>query len=193
VDTVQHNDNAPALDDALGALRSLSAANEKLVWTIREPEFLQAACKIVVDKGGYVMAWVGFAEHAQGKAVRPAAQYGCEAGYLASANITWADTERGQGPTGCAIRTGRTQVNQNILTNPVMAPWRNEALKRGYQSSIGLPLKGDLGTFGALAIYAREPEAFGKNEVGLLIKFAAELSSVIVTLHTKATSDGQSA
>lgn len=179
MDATQDNNKALALEDALRALRSMSAAKEKLA-TPNEAEFLQAVCKVLVDKGGYLMAWVGFPEHRQDKAVRAAGQYGYEAGYLACANITWADDERGQGPTGRAIRTGRTQVNQNVLTNPAMAPWRNEALKRGYQSSMGLPLKGDFGPFGALTIYAREPEAFGEKELHLLMTLAAELSSAII-------------
>jgi len=189
MDATQDGNRALALEDALRALRSLSAANEKLLGSPSETEFLQAVCKVLVDIGGYLMAWVGFPERSQDKAVRAAGQHGYEAGYLVSANIYWADDERGQGPTGCAIRTGRTQVNQNVLTNPVMAPWRKEALKRGYQASIGLPLKGDFGPFGALTIYAREPEAFGEKEVHLLIKFAAELSSAIVKLHARIGSD----
>ena len=71
---------------------------------------------------------------------RAVAQAGFEAGYLATLNITWADTERGRGPTGTCIRTRETVVTKHIATDPKMIPWRAEALKRGYASSVSIPL-----------------------------------------------------
>lgn len=118
--------------------------------------------------------------------MRVAGQYGHDGEYVASTDITWGDGEHGLGPTGLAIRTGRTQVNQNIAANPLMAPWREKARTRGYQSSIALPLKGDLGPFGALSIYAREPDAFSDEEINLLINFAAEQASAILRLRARA-------
>lgn len=81
-------------------------------------------------------------------------------GYLDLARITWADDERGRGPGGTAIRTGRMAVSQSALTNPSFAPWRSEALKWGYASSIALPLILERKVIGALTIYASEPDAF---------------------------------
>ena len=93
------------------------------------------------------------------------AQAGFEEGYLNTLNITWADTERGRGPTGTCIRTRQTVLVKNIATDPTMVPWRAEALKRGYASSVAIPLLIDSAAFGALTIYAAEPEAFGAEEV----------------------------
>lgn len=182
----QHKYRALPVEDARRALRILSAANEVLVRSADEPELLAGECAVMVEQGGYAMAWVGFAEHSPQKVVRPVAQYGHDDGYVASANNTWAETERGQGPPGSAIRTGRTQVNRNVLTNPLMVPWRKAALARGYQSSIALPLKGDQGTFGALSIYAGEPDAFDEATVALLEELAAQLSFGIVARRTAA-------
>jgi putative methionine-R-sulfoxide reductase with GAF domain len=189
--TMQNKYDALAMAGSLRALRTLAAVNQKLVRSSSESEFLQAACEIVVKTGGYLMAWVGFAEYGQDKGVRLVAQYGYEEGYLASTNITWASAGRSHGPAGNAIRTGRTQVNQNVLTNPLTAPWRKAALERGFQSSIGLPLKRDLGTFGALTIYAREPGAFGEGEVALLEAVAADLALGIGTLPNRCSNTNQ--
>ena len=41
----------------------------------------------------------------------PLARAGFEEGYVEALNITWADTERGRGPTGTCIRTGETVVS----------------------------------------------------------------------------------
>ena len=67
-------------------------------------------------------------------------------GYVERAAVTWADTERGCGPIGTAIRTARTVCLQDYATDPQGAPWRAEALRRGYRSGIALPLKNENAT-----------------------------------------------
>ena len=66
-----------------------------------------------------------------------------------------------------------------------MAPWRAEALKRGYASSLAIPLLIDSAAFGALTIYAAEPEAFGAEEVTLLTELADDMAFGITTLRTR--------
>ncbi len=168
------------------ALRLLSACNMALVHAEDEYKLMVEICRLIVERGGYVMAWVGYAEHDEAKTVRPIAQSGYETGYLDQINVSWADNDHGQGPTGTAIRTGTTCINQNVLTNPKMAPWREAALKHGYRSSIALPLIGDLKVLGALNIYAREEDAFTPEEVHLLEELANDLAYGIVTLRTRA-------
>lgn len=167
------------------ALNLLSRCNMALVHAESEQELISKICKLSVEIGGYLMAWVGYAEDDEQKTVRPVAQSGYEEGYLESINVTWADSERGWGPTGTAIRTRVTSVNQNCLTNPKMAPWREAAIQRGYQSSIALPLVGKKRVLGALTIYSAEPLAFGKEEVTLLEELASDLAFGIETLRTR--------
>lgn len=168
------------------ALQLLSDCNMALVHAEDEYKLLTEICRLSVERGGYLMAWVAYAEKDDAKSVRPMAQFGNEHGYLDGINITWADTERGQGPTGTAIRTGMTSINQNVLANPKMAPWREAAIKRGYQSSIAIPLVCETIVLGALTLYAREADAFNSNEVKLLEELASDLAYGIVTLRTRA-------
>lgn len=158
------------------ALRVLSECNQALVRSSPEADLLHDVCRIIVDTGGYRLAWVGMAEQDEAKSVRPAAQAGYEAGYLDSVNITWADTDRGRGPTGLAIRTGEPVACQNILTDPAFLPWRAEAAKRGYASSVALPLTTYSGVSGALNIYAKDPDAFDGEELRLLTELARDLA-----------------
>jgi PAS domain S-box-containing protein len=168
------------------ALSLLSQCNTMLIHATDERVLLSGICRLAVESGGFLMAWVGYANDDIEKTVQIFAQSGYEEGYLEKANITWADSERGQGPTGAAIRTGLTCVNQNCLTNPKMAPWRDAAVQRGYQSSIAIPLVINHKTFGALTIYAAEPFAFGGEEVALLESLARNISYGIQTLRTRA-------
>lgn len=167
------------------ALKTLSECNQALVRTTDETDLLREICRIIVETGGYRLAWVGYAEQDKEKTVRPVAQAGYEDGYLESIKITWADTERGRGPTGMAIRTGQPHIARNILADPNFAPWRAEASKRGYASSISLPLISNGQSFGALNIYAVETDAFGEEEIKLLTELSDDLAYGIMALRTR--------
>ena len=135
------------------------------------------------------MAWIGFALHDKAKTVQPAAVAGFEDGYLRTVKITWSDDETGRGPTGTAIRTGIIKINRKSRSNLEYGPWRPEALKRGYASSIALPLIDHSGIFGALTLYALEPNAFDDEEVKLLGQLADDLSYGISTLRMRAAKE----
>ena len=135
------------------------------------------------------MVWIGYAEHDEARTVRPVAQAGFEAGYLQTLNITWSDTPRGRGPTGTAIRTGKPASCRNMLTDPAFAPWREEALKRGYSSSLVLPLVSEGKPFGALMIYSTLPDAFSDDEVSLLSELAGDLSYGIEAIRLREARD----
>lgn len=179
-----HEQAQRKLEIANRSLFLLSMSNEAVARTSCEIELVQEICNIVVDKGDYSMAWIGLAEHNGAKSVRPVAQAGYEDGYLESANITWDDTERGKGPTGKAIRTGKTSVMRHIRTNPEFIPWREAALRLGYESSIAIPLTVDEVTIGALNIYSGREDAFDEDEVRLLDKMAENISFGIMSSRT---------
>jgi phosphoserine phosphatase RsbU/P len=167
------------------AQRVLSKCNQVLIRATEESGLLQRICDLIVEEAGYRFCWVGSAENDESKSVRPIAQAGFAAGYLDALNITWANTERGRGPTGTCIRTGETVVMKHIASDPRMAPWRTEALKRGYASSVAIPLVFDSAVFGALMIYSAEVDAFRDEEVTLLTELASDLAFGIQTLRTR--------
>jgi diguanylate cyclase (GGDEF)-like protein len=170
-------------------LKALSRCNQILVRAENEQALLDEICQVICSEAGYRMAWVGFAEHDADKTVRSVAQSGFEDGYLDGLNITWADSELGQGPTGVSIRTARTVINQDYLANPQMRPWREAAIKRNYQASIALPLICNKQVLGSLAIYSAEPFAFADEELALLEELANDLAYGIQTLRMRAEHD----
>jgi PAS domain S-box-containing protein len=168
------------------ALRLLGDCNLSMVEVEDEAALLADVCRLVTETGGYLMAWVGVAEDDTDKSVRPVAQSGFESDYLKSIRISWDEaSEFGRGPTGTAIRTGLTQVNQSVSDNPAMDPWRPAAAVRGYQASIALPLTGKQGTLAVLTLYAADADAFNAREVSLLEELARNLAFGIETLRTR--------
>ena len=168
------------------ALRAVSACHQAVHHASTESELLEEVCRVVVRICRYRLAWVGYAEHDEAKTVRPMAKAGYDQGYLDKASVTWADIERGRGPVGMAIRTGQHFVVQNISAEPFFAPWREEAIRRGYSSVLALPLTCQDRMLGALTIYATEPDAFDVEEVSLLTQLAADLAFGIGVLRDRA-------
>ena len=166
-------------------LRALSDCNQILVHAADETSLLEKICNIIVDVGGYRLAWVGFAENDETKTVRPVAQAGYEEGYLDTVKVTWADTERGRGPTGTAVRTGKAYICRNVMTDPRFAPWHDEAAKRGFNSVMGAPLIADGQTLGAITIYSTEIDGFDAQEVKLMNELADDLAYGIVSLRNR--------
>jgi PAS domain S-box-containing protein len=167
-------------------LRALSKCNLTLLRATDEQSLLDQVCSIVCEEVGYRMAWVGYVVHDEAKTVRPVAWAGAEDGYVTSANITWADTQRGRGPVGTAIRTGSTVYTRDFETDPKMAPWREAALARGYRSLISVPIRDeDQNTFGALNIYSGIPNAFTPDEIRLVEELAGNLAFGITSLRAR--------
>jgi PAS domain S-box-containing protein len=182
----QHQLTQKQLQKINRSLRMISRCNDALVHSKEEKTLLQTICQLIVEVGGYRLAWVGYREEDENKRVKAFAQFGYEDGYLESVDITWADTERGQGPCGTAIRTGKPYIVTNIQTDPKFLLWREEARRRGYQSMIAIALKDHLGkAFASLNIYAEECNTFQMEEIELLTELADNLSYGIFSIRAK--------
>ena len=167
------------------ALKATSDCNQVLIHTDDEVALLRKICHIVVDTGGYRMAWVGYAEQDEAKSVSVIAEEGFVEGYNQHRQISWADVPQGRGPVGITIRTGRTCVINNILDDPLFAPWRKEALNHGYSSLLTLPLKAEKTVFGVLTIYSSKADAFEPEETKLLLSLADNLAFGITVLRNR--------
>jgi PAS domain S-box-containing protein len=167
------------------ALRAISNSNQALMRATDEAAFLQQGCRIIIEDCGYTLVWIGFALDDENKTVSPMAYAGFDKGYIDALKITWTDTERGNGPTGCAIRTGKPQICQDMRTDPCFAPWRKKAVERGYVSMIALPLMSQGKAFGSLNIYSHEPNPFSEDEVKLLVELASDFAHGIILLRMR--------
>lgn len=168
------------------ALRLLSVCNMVLAHAEDEEQLLARICRLIVRTGGYRMVWVGYAQDDEEKSVHAAAKFGFDPCSLESTRVSWADMESGGGPIGLAIRTGTTQVKQRLETKPHTEESRGAASACGCQASIVLPLKDPEKTFGALTIYALEPDAFDVEEIKLLEELADNLAYGIMMQRLRA-------
>jgi diguanylate cyclase (GGDEF)-like protein len=168
------------------ALRTLSAANRTLLRESDEPQLLEAMCRVIVDTGGYPIAWIGYAEQDADKTIRPAAYAGYEGDPAQAPQFTWAEGERGDTTTGIAIRSGNPCLGRHLLTDPQVPPmWREEARARGFAAVSAYPIRVDGSVIGALTIYSRDTDAFDEAENALLEELADDLGYGIAALRLR--------
>lgn len=167
------------------ALTTLIACSQALVRISEEPRLLAEICRIIVEVGGYRMAWVGFPEFGGDKAISPAARAGHDAGYLDGQDFTWDDSDLGRAPAGSAVRTGLPCISNRIGEDPALLLWRDEAQARGYNSCIAIPLQSEGTVFGVITIYSEVFDAFDDEEVKLLLELGEDLSYGITALRTQ--------
>ena len=182
-------DLPPTVEETLAGMRrnlqTLYQCNRALIRATEEYELLQSVCQILVDVGGLRMVWIGYRQFDQENSIRPVAIAGYDEGYVETVKGTWADSERGHGPLGTAIRTGKPSWTKDIRRDANFAIWKGEALKRGYGSSIALPLRSDGEPFGAFSLYAAEPDAFNESTLEQFTELANNLAYGVIALRTR--------
>ena len=120
-------------------------------------------CQILVESGGLRLVWIGLLEEGE---IVPIVHAGLDEGYvdiLRKTGLMALD-----GPAALMMKTGRTQVCQDIGSDPRMLPWREEALMRGYHSSAGFPLLLEGKRIGIINAYAGEVGFFSEDIMSLL-------------------------
>jgi len=165
------------------ALHTLSACQKALVKTLDKERLLKKICQIIVETGGYTMAWVGIPQNDDEKKIKAVAHAGNGMEFLENCRFS-IKKSNGYCPTIKAIKKGEPAVIRDVLSAPQVISWRAEAIKHGYSSAVALPLQSNGKPFGALTIYGDEPDIFEEDEVDLLMKIAESLVYGIVALHS---------
>jgi len=83
------------------------------------------------------------------------------------------------------VQSGRTGISRNIPSDGASAAVRDEAVNAGYASEAAIPLISKGWSIGVLVVYAREPDAFDREEVDLLTELADDVLYGITTLRTR--------
>ena len=150
----------------------LSQVNEAIVRTHDAESLYSNICRIVADVGGYPLVWIGQVKEGL---VMPVAWSGPASDYLLDIKVE-VQGELGKGPTGTSIRENRSVVNDDFAINPATSPWREPAQRYGFRASAAFPLQRQGKVIGAFTLYASEPKAFDREQVGLLESLSADIS-----------------
>jgi PAS domain S-box-containing protein len=163
----------------------ISHVNQAIIRIRDKVKLMHEVCRIAIEYGKFRMAWIGLIDE-ETQLVKPVVAWGFENGYLSVIpQISVSDVPEGQGPTGTAIREGKHYVCDNTESDPRLGPWREEALMRGYYSSISLPLKQFGKIFGAFSLYSSAAGFFNQEEIGLLDEIADEIGFAFESIETE--------
>jgi PAS domain S-box-containing protein len=152
----------------------LSAINRTIVHVRESQRLFEFACRIAVEKGGFRMAWIGFIDSETGF-VKPVASAGMAEGFLEKIPpLEGRETE--VGPAAVALQMGSCKVINDIASDPLIAPWREDALRLGYRSTVAFPLLVSGWKPGCINLYAAEADFFDQDELDLLDEMVHDIT-----------------
>jgi diguanylate cyclase (GGDEF)-like protein len=168
------------------ALRTLSAGNRTLTRCTEEAQLLAEMCRLIVEVGGYRLAWVSHAQDDGRQAIVLMAQAGLEHGQLNEVDLKPADTPKGQRSVGIVRRRGKPHVRLATAFRSLDHPYREKARESGIAAVSAFPLIVDDEAVGDLNIGAGDLDAFGEAELATLGELAEDLSFGISNLRMRA-------
>ncbi|KPL72543.1 hypothetical protein ADM99_05320 [Leptolinea tardivitalis] len=163
----------------------ISNCDQALVKISDEIELLNEICRICVEDGDYLMAWVGYRNTEVDKVISPKAQFGFDNGFLSSINLSLDETGCRNNPTIKAICSGKVCFVQNIQNDQEYLWDRDEAFKRGFNACIALPIILENKVIGAFTLFARKADSFTVEEVDLLENLMNDLSFTINSIRAR--------
>lgn len=166
------------------ALRALVACERTVILARGENELTAETCRVLVEVGGYALAWVGQAMHDEARTIKPVARFGADDGYVDSLHLSWAKE------SCCTLACRAMRENAPVLSRFLQAEdfpaWLHEAVvERGFHSFLALPLDVEDRRYGILSVYSLEPDALDQEEVDLLSQVAENLGFGIATLRAR--------
>ncbi|MEI6820382.1 MAG: PAS domain S-box protein [Bacteroidota bacterium] len=157
-------------------LYSVLTKIDKVCAVTKDPQKLyDEVCKIAVEEGSFAMAWIGLIDYKTNKIV-PVASAGSDLDYLNTINIDLNDKRRSNGPTGRTAKIGSHHIITDIVVDPDMYPWQQNAIKNGYNSISAFPLIVFGKVIGVLTFYSERTYFFNEEEVELLDLMSKNIS-----------------
>jgi diguanylate cyclase (GGDEF)-like protein/PAS domain S-box-containing protein len=141
------------------AMRLMRAVNRFAMTTTSETELLQHLCDEVVTLGDYALAWIGESSESEVGVVNICFTAGKTAYLYDDIVSSLSSKASGLGPTGVAMRTGATQIANDLKNQKHYKHWSSRATEFGLSSSIAVPFHLD-GRNVVISIYDRHPFAF---------------------------------
>jgi PAS domain S-box-containing protein len=163
-------------------LLRIQATISRLVAQQRDPaQIRDEACRLLVEQGGFALAWIGLCEPDGSVAV--AGCHGAARGYVEDLEVRWDDTPLGRGPFGTALREGHRVVLLATEGSPSFQPWKERAAAHDLGALVSTPLRAEGRGLGVLTVCAADATPFEPalvhmlDEVAELLGFALEAAA----------------
>jgi len=168
----------------------LSRINALIVRVLDRNELCQETCRIAVEEGGLLVAWIGVVDRASMKIVSAASAGGNEE-LIAAIKDRISSTEgvsQGNNMAARAIRTKKAIVSNDSQSDPEVV-FRKMHAECGIRSMAVLPLISSDEALGALALYSAEGGFFDEQEMKLLTELAGDIGFALNHIEKQARLD----
>ncbi|HIQ25423.1 MAG TPA: EAL domain-containing protein [Persephonella sp.] len=154
----------------------LRSINKSITTAITEKELYKTVCETLVKELGIKFAWIGALDE-KGKSFNVIHKCGEEQGYLQNIKLSTEDKSlEEKGPVNIVCKEGKIFINPDTENNPAMAPWKAEMLKRGFLSSVSIPIKKYGKVVATINIYSSEKHFFEEENISILKEIESDLS-----------------
>ncbi|MXR50344.1 GAF domain-containing protein [Halovenus sp. WSH3] len=164
------------LEHSLGLLRGTV---DLLGQTSTRAELERRTCEQIAAAEEYVFAWIGSVPPDE-EAVDPSTWAGDTDGYLDNVSLEFGSNE----PAVRAAQTDDPVVVSDATDQLQTREWARQAVDRGVQSVAAVPLVHGETTYGVLAVYASEPDAFDEPVRSVLTQLARTVAYGINAIET---------
>jgi PAS domain S-box-containing protein len=154
---------------------ALSQVNQAIVWTRSRAELVAKVCRVLVEHGGFAMAWIGW-HVAETQTIVPAAAYGDDTHLLDAHPVHVHDGAGTAGTTATAWRSEAACIHNDLLAVSQATPWRDDIERRGFRAAAAFPIREGGRAVGTLTVCADLPGFFQDQEIKLLEEAAADVS-----------------
>jgi len=174
---------------AMLAMKTFSETNKAIIRATDIHGMLQDVCDIIIKVGGYHSAWVSLIEDNRygENQLGPVIRAGSDQGQLKLMNSIRKNTGRYENPVHKVLRTGKSCVIRNLRGNYDSSPFSYDVARKGFATSITLPLMFRNITVGVLSVYAKEGDAFDSMEGQILKELSDDLAFGIMSLQMRIT------
>jgi len=154
---------------------SVRTINQLLLRANNEKHLYQQICDIIAKIELVKFVWIGLT-NAENFDVKPIAYAGEKENFLLKVDIKWDNSQSGKCPAGMAIKTAKPYIVNNVKSDLRYLPCRDDALKRGYNSIITLPLIHGGKVIGAMGAYSDKENAFSDKDVEFFKEVANDIA-----------------
>ncbi|MEY4564068.1 MAG: hypothetical protein RLZZ618_3345 [Pseudomonadota bacterium] len=179
------NERKAAEAAALRASRmyaALSATNDAIIHAADEQSLFERLCDAAVGGGKFLTAAVLMLDESLNTARAAAASGSASDRILARTMFLAHGNTHGGGLVANAVRTGRSCVSQDVLTDERIQSWREQAREAEVASAGAFPLVVDGRTLGVLLLYSGDRQGFGADVITLVERMAENTAFALANL-----------
>jgi len=157
----------------------ISDINQMIVRAHNKKEVFDKACQISVEKGNFVLAWLGIVED---NSIVPVAFSGLNDFESLFKNAISADLDWSKTFSFNVLNNGKTIIFNDIENCLELNKWKDYFPSKELKSMAIVPLKSKKKSIGAFYLYSKELNFFNEEEIKLLEELADDISFAIESI-----------